>query len=50
MNDKINFMLSDEPIEFILNGTLPESNEVSYRLLEDGERRLDEDGNFRILE
>lgn len=42
----LNFYLVGGVIEFVINATRP----VMYRLLEDGGRRLTEDGHFRILE
>ena len=50
MSEAIEFTLSDQAVNFTLNGETTEATPDDARLLEDGDFRLLEDGDFRLLE
>lgn len=50
MTEAIEFILNDQAVNFTLNGEAAESTPDNLRLLEDGDSRITEDDEFRILE
>lgn len=50
MSEAIEFTLNDQAVNFTLNGEIESALPENLRLLEDGDYRITEDDEFRILE
>lgn len=50
LENELDFQLNQEDMNFSLNALSPLSGETFYRILEDSDNRITENGDFRVLE